>query len=532
MRRKKLSVLIAGLSMLIADVAFAQKAKTHVLNADEAKVVKKDAAIYFNSENYNAALPAYIELKKSAPYNPDYNYRLGICYLMTNSDKSLAIEPLEFASKAKEPKKEVWYYLGMAYMYGLDFDKAVELLTQSKSVSGAKLPKDHVSQDVLIDHCNNAKEIVGNPVDVTFTNLGKTINTVYDEYNPLISADGRQLVFTTRRKGNIGGFIEDLGMYSADVYWSSWKDSVWTKPKGLGGMVNTDWDEECVGISPDGNQLLIYFDNADYYADIGKAILKGKMWQRPEMMAVQMNSKNYEGGATISMDGNTIIFSSIRKEGGLGGSDLYMIRREPSGNWTQPQNLGSDINTKSDDDSPFLSIDGKYLYFASKGWNSMGDFDIFRSEWNESNATWNKPVNLGYPINDPDNNSFFSLSGDGRSLYLSSSRKGGLGERDIYQVTFNDSSTTKRYVLIQGTLTSLNGGKPELTHVTLIDSNGTAVVDYKPGYTTGSFLLYATPGNYTIRLEGYHFDALTEPLEIPEDVYNPIIKNLSVTLSK
>lgn len=532
MRKQLTFGFCALILVLLSQLLAAQKAKVHVLTADEAKVVKKDAGVYFNAENYNAALPGYIDLRKSAPDNVEYNYRLGICYLMTNSDKSLAIDLLEFVSNSKEPKKEVWYYLGLAKMYGLQFDAAISDLEHYKSLAGTKVPKDFLSIDMLTEQCRNGKELVSRPVDVTFVNMGKTINTVYDEYNPMISADGKQLVFTSRRKGNVGGYIEDLGMFSSDTYWSVWRDTVWTKPKGLGGMVNTDWDEECVGISPDGSQLLMYFDNAEAYADIGKSILKGKMWQRPEMMSGQLNSKNYEGGATVSLDGNTLIFSSNRKETNSGGSDLYMIKKDASGSWSDPVSLGTNINTRYDEDSPFLSLAGKTLFFASKGWNSMGGFDIFRSEWDESTSSWSKPENMGYPINDPDDNSFFSVTGDGRILYVSSCRKGGFGERDLYKVLLNSNPAKKPYTLIQGTVASLNGGKAELTRITLLGMDGKTLVDYKPSLPSGNFLLYAHPGSYTIRLEGYHFEPITETVEIDDGVSDPVIKNLSVTLSK
>ncbi|MFM7217773.1 MAG: hypothetical protein ACKO1U_07120 [Bacteroidota bacterium] len=532
MKKNGALLLVFALSLIGMNRSFAQKAKAHALTADEAKLVKKDAGTYFTSDNYNAALKGYEELRKSAPENVEYNYRLGVCYLMTNSDKTKALEPLEFVSNSKDPKKEVWYYLGMAHLYRQEFDQAIESFNHFKTISGAKLPKDLPSADRMIEYCSNGKELVSKPVDVTFTNPGKVINTPYEEYNPMISADRKQLVFTSRRKGNIGGYIEDLGMYSADVYWTSWKDTVWSKPKGLGAMVNTDWDEECVGISPDGNQLFIYFDNIESYADIGRSSLKGKMWQRAEMLNDQLNSKGYEGGACISLDGNTIIFSSIRKEGSLGGSDLYMIRKESAGNWSTPVNLGNTINTKYDEDAPALSIDGKTLFFASKGWNSMGGFDIFRSEWDASKNTWSEAVNIGYPINDADDNVFFSFTGDGRDMYISSSRTGGLGDKDIYRVTFNDSSIQKRYVLIQGAVASLNGGRPELTRVSLLDADGAQLVDYKPSYATGSFLVYGKPGTYKLHLEGYHFAPLDETVEIPTDATEPVIKNISVTLSK
>lgn len=509
---------------------FAQKAKTHVLTADEAKLVKKDAATLFVSTDYKGALPGYKELVKSDPKNVEYNYRLGICYIMTNSNKAEAVAPLEYVIKSKDPKKETWLYLGIAYMNANRFDDASRTLFEFKTFGNVKPPKDLPSVDRLLEMCQNGKDLVSRPVDLTFSNIGKTINTIYDEYNPYISADGKQLIFTTRRKGNIGGFIEDLGVFTADVYWSLWKDTIWTKAKGLGGLINTDWDEECTGISADGNQLVLYFDNAEAFADLGIATLKGKMWQKPLMLTEKVNSKGYEGGACMSLDGSTIIYSSNRKDG-QGGADLWMIRKESGGEWGDPVNLGPVINSKYDEESPFLSVDGKTLYYASKGFNSMGGYDIFYSRWNESSEAWSAPVNIGYPLNTADDNSFFSITGDGRFAFISSVRKEGLGERDIYKVSFNDPGHHPFQTVISGIVTAPAGGKPELTRIGLIDKDGKTVIEFKPGYTTNRFILTAQPGTYSLKIEGYHFEPVTETIEITPDNYL-VEKNITVTLSK
>ncbi|MBL0032310.1 MAG: PD40 domain-containing protein [Bacteroidetes bacterium] len=314
-------------------------------------------------------------------------------------------------------------------MYNEKFDEAIKAFTDFRD-SKQKLSKEFTPAERLIEMCGNGKLHVASPVNVTFTNLGKTINTIYEEYNPFISADGKQLVFTSRRKGNVGGFIADLGIYTADIYSSFWRDTIWTKAKGAGGMVNTEWDEEAVGLSATGDLVFIYFDNAEFYGDVGASMLKGKMWQRPAMMPTNLNSKSLEGGVTLSLDGTTMIFSSDVK-GSLGETDLYMIKKEKNGEWSTAVNLGSTINTKYAEDYPYLTIDGKSLYFASKGWSSMGGFDIFRSDWNESTSSWGEAKNIGYPLNDMDDNTFISFTGDGKTAYMSTVRPEGLGDKDI-----------------------------------------------------------------------------------------------------
>ncbi|MBL0064003.1 MAG: PD40 domain-containing protein [Bacteroidetes bacterium] len=521
------------MALLCPSLSYGQKAKAgHVLTTDEAKIVKKDAATLFVSTDYKGALPAYKDLVKADPGNPDYNYRLGVCYLMTNVDKKAALACLEKGKTSKDAKKDLAFYMGMANMYNLNWDAAIESFQSYKQSSANKPMKDFLPTDRLIEMCNNGKQLCATKVNVTFTNMGKGINTPYEEYNPFISADNKVLIFTSRRKGNIGGFIEDLGIYTSDLYWCVWKDTIWSKPKGLGGIVNSEWDEESVGLSALGDQLFIYFDNVEAFADLGIASIKGKTWQKPVMMPELINSKQYEGGACTSLDGSVIIFSSNRKDA-LGGNDLWMVQKEKSGEWGPVTNLGSVINTKYDEESPYLTMDGNTLYFSSKGHNSMGGYDLFKSQKDPATGKWTAPVNLGYPINDPDDNSFFSITGDGRYAYISALMKDGYGDRDIYRMEYNDTTDHPFRSVITGTVSSSIGGRIELTKVTLTNKADQSALVYKPNTATNAFILNAAPGEYTLSVEGYNFAPYNEDITVGTE-FPPveINKKIAVTSTK
>lgn len=525
------SLLVISAFAIIPFQGYSQKAKSHVLTTDEAKLVKKDAATMFSTGDYSGALQSYKELVKSSPDNIEYNYRLGYCYLQTSSDKKAALPYLEKACKSATAKKEWSYQMGLAYMFNEKFDDAITWFSDFRD-SKQKISKDMVPADRLIEMCGNGKNLIANPVNVTFTNLGKTINTPYEEYNPFISADGKQLIFTSRRKGNVGGFIADLGIYTADIYYSNWKDTVWAKAKGAGGMVNTEWDEESVGYSATGDLVFIYFDNAEFYGDVGASTLKGKMWQRPVMMPTNLNTKSFEGGVTLSLDGSLLIFSSDVK-GGLGESDLYMIKKEKNGEWSTAVNLGNTINTKYTEDFPYLSLDGKSLYFASKGWSSMGGFDIFRSEWNENTNSWGEPKNIGYPLNDVDDNNFISFTGDGRTAYVSTVRPDGFGDKDIYKVDFNDSTNHSFNAFISGVVNSSTGGKTEITKVSLENKESGKVTVFTPTSTFNDFILPVVPGKYNLHIEGYNFEPYNEELTVETDSpLKEIVHNVSVKTTK
>jgi tetratricopeptide (TPR) repeat protein len=509
------------LSLGLTDFSYGQRAKpSRVLSADEAKAVKKDAGTLYATSDFKSALAAYQELIKTDPENPEFNYRLGVCLLQTSFDKPSALSYLLFNSTSKDAKKDIHYYLGLAYMHNSEWDLAIAAFEDYKANVGGKGVKDMPPVERLIENCEAGKELCKQPLNVSFENPGKFINTNYDEYNPYISADGTYLAFTARKKGNIGGFIDELGIYTADIYGSVWKDTIWSKARSFGGLVNGEWDEELVGLNAVGDQAIIYFDNVEFYADIGSTTLRGRSWLRPEMFSEQINTKLYEGSACVSSDGSTLYFSSSRKEG-VGGSDIWTAKLDPNGHWSNVQNLGSDINSKEDDDFPWLSLDGNTLYFASKGHNSMGDFDLFKIVRNGPDGDWQTPVNVGCPINNADDNHSISFTGDDRFAYISASRKDGFGNLDIWRVEFNDTSDHSFKTLISGNVVSETGTRVKLSKVTLENTATQSIQVFVPAGTGNSFVLNAAPGNYRIIAEGANF--VTNTIEISVvDVYPPI----------
>jgi YHS domain-containing protein len=331
----------------------------------------------------------------------------------------------------------------------------------------------------------------------------------------------------------MGGVMEDVGNYPADVYWTAWKDTGWAKGKSAGALVNTENDEESVGITSDGQCMFLYFDNMDYFGDIGVSMLKSKNWQKPLMMSDKINTKSIESGGSMSNDGNTFFFASERKEGS-GGSDIWVSKREGEGEWSVAQNLGNLINTKYDEVSPFLAMDGKTLFFCSKGHNSIGGFDIFKTVYDSATGKWGKPENVGYPLNTADDELSFCISGNGHHAYISAVRPEGLGDKDIYRVTFNEPTVYPFTSLISGNVIASSGPKSELRGVTLMNKSDKKVVAvYKPYFVSNHYVLAARPGNYILRVEGYGFKPIEEEITIAEsDSPADVVKDFTVTVSK
>lgn len=503
--------------------------KEHVLTPDEAKIVKKDAAEFFAYGDYDGALKAYIPLQKADPENVDYNYRLGYCYIATNSDKTKAVPYLEFAAGQKNVKNEAYYYLGQAYQYAERWDDAIEAFEKYRSISKSKIVKDLLDVDRQIEMCNNAKELVQNPVEVTFVNPGKIINSPYPDYNPFISADRSLLIYTSRRKGNAGGFIEELGFYTADVFWSAWRDTAgWSKGKSCGASVNGPLDEESIGMSPAGDEIFLFFDNEIAYADVMSSKLKGRTWQRPVAVGGGVNSKGFETGASVSPDGLTMYFASDRKEkekgASYGGADIYLSRRNEKGEWGPAENLGSVINTKYDDDTPFIFPDGKTLYFSSKGHNSMGGFDIFKSVWNEETQQWSAPENIGYPVNNADDNLYYSLTGNGKYGYVTAVRSEGLGDQDIYELVFDK---TNGYILYKAKMVSRPGAKVEYGSISLTRKEGAVtIIDTKLQYIGASLMISLMPGEYELAINADGFSPYKKEVVILENSIDNVVDDI------
>ncbi|MBL0329958.1 MAG: PD40 domain-containing protein [Bacteroidetes bacterium] len=491
-------VLFIVLSIFPVNGLLAQQKTSKVVDPADAKE-------HFSHNNFLFAIPAYKQLLKQEPNNPDYNYKLGICYLYTNINKSLSIPHLEIASKAPKTEKKVLYHLGLAYQYASRFDDAIKTYNAYKAtLKGAELEEvDH-----QIETCENGKEYVKHPINVSFQNLGKEINSEYPDYYPFVPANESFVVFTSRRKDNIGGQVEVDGYYSSDIYMSLPVNDIWTKPKNMGGTVNTRYDEQAVGLTPDGQTMLMYIDHIDSLGNIYSSMNKAGTFQRMRKLNNNVNS-DFETAGSITPDGNIIFFTS-KREGGLGETDVYMARKLPNGQWAKAQNLGNVINTKYKEDFPQIAPDGKTLYFSSQGHAGMGDFDLYQSTWNEEENTWTTPKNLGYPINSVGDDRCISFTENNRVAYISAVRDGGFGDLDLYRVKFDDIED--RTTVLQGYISTVDSAKNISTFVTVRDlkNKDASELTYNPNPNTGKFIMALTPSKYEITIEADGYKTLTD----------------------
>lgn len=401
----------------------------------------KAAKDNFTLGNYVAALQEYEALVKKDPSNLEYNYKAGVCYLYTNFDKSKAIPYLEFVALKPSATKDQLYDLGRAYLVNNKLAEAIKTFELLKTKIDPKAePAKMLDVVRQIEMCENAQKLMKTPVNVTFTNLGPKVNTPFADYNPFAPDEEDYVAFSTKRNDVVGANIDFDGYKCADVFFSEVKKGEYAKAKNLGPLVNTEFVEELVGLSADGRYLFVGIDNMEGYDDIWVSEKKGKSFQKSKTLGPTINTLETETSATTDSEGDILYFSRtpLDDKAGFGGTDIFIAYRLPNGDWGEPINLGPQINTPYDEDFPNLSADGKTLYFCSKGHNSMGGFDVFKATWDEKNKRWNRPTNLGFPLNNTDDNFTFSAPRNGRHGYLSQIRPEGQGDLDVYMVTYND----------------------------------------------------------------------------------------------
>ncbi|MBL4656576.1 MAG: PD40 domain-containing protein [Flavobacteriales bacterium] len=466
------------------------------------KALKKEADFYFSYGDYVRAQNVYDSLYQFDSSSPELNFRLGICVLVTNDDKSKSTEYFKTASDRGHV--EAHFYLGNWYHLQNDFDKSIELYQKYKNADEKKsIEESEINK--RINTSNRAREMMNNPVDVRIENLGTLINTEYPEYVPVISADESVLIYTSRRKESTGGKLDPYGRYFEDIYISHKENDVWLPPVAIDTNINTDTHDACVGLSSDGYTLITYRANESLTGgDLYWSTLDGDVWIKPIKYGPNINSEYIEPSASLASNRNTLYFSSNRP-GGYGGLDIYRVVRLPDKEWSFPVNLGSAINTKYDDDAPFIHPDNVTLYFSSQGHTTMGGYDIFKSVLGEDGA-WSKPENLGYPINTTDNDIYFVLSADGKRGYYSSSQMSGYGKQDIYIMHL--PYEFKELTIIKGAVTSADSlAKPLKARIVLRDYKTKKIIElYHSNSKTGKYMLVIQPDRkvrISVEVTGY-----------------------------
>ncbi|RZA02704.1 MAG: hypothetical protein EOP47_05850 [Sphingobacteriaceae bacterium] len=377
-------------------------------------------------------------------------------------------------------------------------------------------------------------DAIQHPVSFKPINIGNEINTVADEYSPMTTADEKTLIFTRQINGN------------EDFYQANKQSTQWQTATYLSNQINTPTNNEgSQSISQDGKYL--FFTGCNRPDGLGRCDIyisqkKGDEWSKPFNLSPPINTSGWESQPSISPDGRTLYFVSNRA-GGYGGYDIWKSTLTSNG-WGTPENLGPNINTAFNEQSPFIHADNSTLYFCSNGWPGMGGQDLFVTRMG-NDGKWGKPENLGYPINTHGDETALTLTANGATAFFASNNIKGFGGFDIYTFEMPAKLRPNIVTYVKGTVSDAKTKQPLESAVEILDLQNTQPVyqDYSSA-DKGDFLATLPAGkNYGLNISrtGYLFysenfslashqsstpfniTVLLEPIEIGNKV---VLKNI------
>jgi outer membrane protein OmpA-like peptidoglycan-associated protein len=460
-------IVLTGWSMFFSEAVRAQQDSVSRSN----EYFKMGMEVYDFSHRKQAT-ELFVQACQMNPKNARAQLMAGKSIMLTiNKEKSLSyfLRALKLDPFVHE---DILYYIGQGYHYAEKFDSAILFYNAYNRKLARSLDFKKSVKMTEVDRktfeCRNAIVFKENPVNVIITDMSQNINSEYPDYAPTITADGSLMIFTSRRPdNNANPNLSDDHEYYEEVYQSRKVNGEWQPAQIMPAPVNSIYHNASVSIAPDGSQMFIYNDTNG--GDIYVTYQHNGIWSEEIPLEGDVNTPDLENSAALSADGQKLFFTSTRP-GGYGGTDIYFCTKGHNGRWINATNLGPIINTELDEDGIFISPDGKYLYFSSNGLAGMGDLDIYRSTLDPVKDTWGPPVNMGYPINSPENDIYFVLAGNENIGYFSSVKSENKGEQDIYKVDMTNWKELHVEDLIQKANpdpTAVNENVPEKNNVTL-----------------------------------------------------------------
>jgi len=474
-------------------------------------------------------------------------------------------------------QNSIEFIMGRCYHLDMEWEKAIDLYELSKkSILGNKelslninIAKALKEIEKKIKECEYGLSVKGRVKNVLVSNLGENINTEYPEYCPLISADESELFFTSRRpqeshntkivKGYLNGIINDNPIekrrnniiiipdkknkskhgdeeidVNEDIYKSLYGQVHWKKARQVAAPLNTESHDATVGLSFDAQSLFLYRYDKTHGGDLYQSFLEGNQWTEPVPLPHTINSRYQETSACFSPDERTLFFTSS-KPNGYGGKDIYYSKKKRDGSWGYSVNIGTAINSRYDEDGVYMHPDGKTLYFSSKGHQTMGGYDIFKSIYKD--GQWTSPKNLGYPINTAGDDVYFTLSADGKTGYFSSVRRDGHGDYDIFMVEFPENYHLYESNILHNDLVLLKGrildpinNQPLEAEIIIIDNIADKIIaQFKSNAKTGKYLVALPSGkNYGIVIKKDSMLFHTENIQLEKGKFKVINKKIKL----
>lgn len=456
-------------------------------------------------------------------------YRLALVYI-TKRNFTEAIRNLETAlSLTDDPRKQkiIRFDLGESYLAIGEYEKAIPALQAYIAAENQNRQKAERAE-IMLRNANFAIENKSKRARYKQRALSDTVNCFELQYFPVLTADQQELIFT-RRVGSKNEHDEDLYMSKKDA------QGRWLRPESISSAINTSLNEGTCTISADGRKLIFTScvgRNGFGSCDLFESIKIGDTWTEPVNLGPNVNSSEWESQPSLSADGRILYFVSDRR-GGLGRRDIWMSVLDEGGQWTKAVNVGAPINTQFDEISPFVHVNGRSLYFASTGHTGYGGYDLFLSE--RTSASWTKPKNLGFPINDHEDQFSLFITADGKKGYYSHEDRmnDGTSRSRIFELEIPEDQRMKfvsNYV--KGVVVDSKTKKPLQAKIELIDiQNNTKISEGSSDSVSGSYLMVLTKGSdygLFVNKPGYLFKSLNFDYSIESGGFEPITINIEL----
>jgi len=427
-------VVFFALNFLGHSVAVSQNSASKSQVRKQEKTIRKNfkkGKKYFRKDDYLRAAPY---LKKCVSLNPEHAvaaFRLGVCYLMTGNVQESLPHFVRAYNLDQQIHPEIDLYLARAYHINEMFEEAIfhYEVAETKLEEEAPLRADIRNS---IEQCQRAEEIIADPQPFQIKNLGEFVNSKYPEYAPTFTDDYSHMVFTSRRPRRT--YKEAFGILHfhdihEEVYNARLNDTTWMITELFSKPIPVNRHDAGIYISEDGNMLIYFIDKND--GDVFVSYKNDGKWSKRESISPYINTEHNEPSVFIADAGETLYYISD-KPGGYGRRDLYVSKKGASGFWEEGVNMGEEFNTPFDEDAPFVTEDGKVLFFSSRGHSSIGGFDIFKCD-RQPDGKWSTPENMGVPINSTFDDIYMVANDRKPGIYFfSSNRSGGYGNMDNY----------------------------------------------------------------------------------------------------
>jgi outer membrane protein OmpA-like peptidoglycan-associated protein/tetratricopeptide (TPR) repeat protein len=396
----------------------------HIANGD----------VYYSEKGiwYNDAYGEYLQALIYNNANAELNYKTGVSALFSDKKEEAAGFFLKAIELKKDVAEDVLLFTGRSLQYAGRFSEAIEKFTGYLASPGKKSQKNTLLARESIQECNSALLVTKDTLRISINNLGPNINSNSDDYSEVLTSDGKTIYFASRREIPKSGKRHPDTKFDENIFVSSLINGSWVPATSAGKKLTTKYCEAPLYINSANNMLYVYAGYSNK-GDIRVSVNKKGVWKTPGSIPYKINTRGSETSFTFSPSGDEIYYVSDHGKDNLGGKDIYFIKKINDRKWSKPQNAGRIINTIYDEEAVRFSKTGDTLFFASKGHNSIGGFDIFYSIKNKS-GMWDTVRNIGYPVNTPWDEIFYYPSPvDNISFYFVSNRSGGIGGLDIYQ---------------------------------------------------------------------------------------------------